>query len=155
MTLFGAIGTVATLIGLWLTYRQSKEAQSAAQAARAAAEKAELECRRQSTAFFAASAHRILREAKMHVQHLNWEAAVMRVGDLADQLAQLENALGVDAHQATLVSDARGWESTFSRIASGEIKFTRASQIKWRKSSDEIAAKIDRHHAAVQPGDHP
>jgi hypothetical protein len=133
------LGLAATVLGLWYAIDQIRKTKSAAVAAKEAADQALAESRESYNRYAAANAHRLIREAKIHVQsgvagltqsqstgdalthdqRVAWVLAAARLSDLADQVAQLAND---DPDWRNFADELREWEGTCQRFDRGEIK---------------------------------
>ena len=145
-TVFGVVGTVATLFGLWVAIVQIRRTATAAEAARAAAERAEVEHRRALTRFVVATSHGLIREITHYVERQSWELASVKINDLADQIAIFRRTTEASPPELLrLVAEFRGWSVEFARLRAGEIQWSRRFRSSWSKSLLALASQIDRH----------
>jgi hypothetical protein len=135
------VGFAFTTAGLVYAILQIRKTKSAAEAAEAAAKRAILESRRNFQRYAAGNAHRFINEAKRHVDRLEWEQAATRLGDLADQVAQLVQS---DEEWRPLIDELRTWAATCNRFAAGgRGKFRSTS---WVRFFVRLQAKIDNFY---------
>ena len=145
-TLFGVLGTAATLIGLWLTYEQLKRTTKVAEAARDAALLAEVKDRQQFAGFVVGSCHRLVNEAKIFVDASRWELAAIRVADLADSFVQLGRSADVSISSCEdSIAQLREWESTFRKQSPGKSLNPNSAK-KWTAFLVLIQSQIDKTH---------
>jgi hypothetical protein len=137
VSLGSAIITIASLI---YAIRQIRRAESAATAARSAAVETLENSRRSFQRFAPANAIRFSTEANAYVEGQMWDRAALRVGDLADQAAQLAER---EQDWKVVIEELRGWEVTLKRIARGKAKFLPP---KWDKTLRSVQMLIDAQH---------
>jgi hypothetical protein len=83
----------------------------------------------------------------MHVEKKEWAKASLRMNDVADQVAQLTS---LDPAWGQFVNAVRQWSTTYSRLASEELK--RPLKGKWREFIVELQARIDACHGPFTTG---
>jgi hypothetical protein len=132
----GGAGVLATLIGLWLTWRQLRKTQTAASAAADAA----LQSRQAYDRLLLALAHRATSEAKLTVVQRNWVAASLKATDLADLLSQLSEQ---DEELLGLSAAMREAGHVFARIEQGTISF-HGLRKKWPNDLAAVEARLTR-----------
>lgn len=146
ISLFGALGTIATLVGLYIAYIQLKRVRNAAERAQQAANEAAENSRRQFSRYTISNAHRFMHEATIYVDASAWKLAAIRLDDLADQAAQVAQALGqTDPEWEESVNDLRSWSAAFRRIDSGK-KFAPSQRNKWDEFAPTMQKRIDAYH---------
>lgn len=146
LAIFGAVGTAATLVGLFLTYRQSRDAATAAEAAERAAKEALEADKSQFKRYMVSNAHRYINEAKIFVQKADWHMAAVRMSDLADHAAQVSSTLTQDTGWDGMATELREWEAAFRRISASEISYSRNLQKKWHEFVSRTSESIDRFY---------
>jgi hypothetical protein len=135
------LGFVLTALGLLYAIVQIRLTKSAAQAAEEAAKKTLAESQLSFQRYAAATAHRFISEAKIHVENKQWEKAAVRINDVADQVAQLA---GFDAEWQQYAEKLRNWAAVCQRHAIGEL--SRFVSLKWIGFLVQLQAKIDSCH---------
>src|SRR5439155_4912931 len=111
---------LATIVGLAYAIVQIRKTKSAADAANDAAQQVAAASERNYRQHVAALAARLLIDAKASVEAKKWEVAAVRIGDLADQLAQLAST---DSEWDALTAELRGVVIVLNRRAAGVGKF--------------------------------
>jgi hypothetical protein len=134
----GIVSLVVTVVGLLYAIAQIRKTKSAANAAKEAADEALAESRRSYHRYAAGNAHRLINEAKIHVENKAWVLAAFRLNDLANQVAQLASE---DPAWRQLADLLRGWETACHGQARG-LKKTFAV-VKWGEFIRRLQAKID------------
>jgi hypothetical protein len=89
--------------------------------------------------FSAANVHRLLGETKNYVERGDWTVAALRLGDLADQVAQIG---ADDPELAVLANDLRQWEETCNKHARGTG--SRFAIRKWSEFVRNLQLKTDQ-----------
>ena len=125
-------GLVVTFVGFYLAITQIWKTTSAAKAAEEAARLALEESQRSFRKFAALFAHRFVNEVKLHIQNEDWSKAAMRAGDLADQMAQIDNQS---------VEKLRALSTSFTRLAAGQSE--RKSTRKWIELLTAVESQVD------------
>jgi hypothetical protein len=133
-----AAGFLGTVVGLVYAIRQIKQTKTAALAAKEASDRALADSRKGFHHYTAANAHRFVNEAKIHVGNESWAMAAMRLGDLADQLAQL------GAEWKELVAKLREWDAACTRRANGSRKSFALD--KWSDFAVHLQERIDGYY---------
>lgn len=139
LSIVSAAGFILTAIGVWLAWLQMRHTTSAAQAASQAAISAIEESRSQYNRYVIAQAYRLLTETRVYLKNNSWDAAAMRLGDLADLLIQVA---GDDTIWAELAGRIQTMENTFERVHRGESSFSESLKGKWYKLDRELRTKI-------------
>ncbi|MDX1968964.1 MAG: hypothetical protein SFV23_17445 [Planctomycetaceae bacterium] len=156
-TVFGVVGTIATLIGLALTWVQVRGAKKAAEAARDAALATAERARHEYVRFVISTCHRFVSEIKIYVQAEKYEAAAFRSADIAGQLILLRVAnpeLGDNFLDK--IERLREWEQTFQQAAGAGQGLSKNSRAKWGPFHHSLASAIDNLHgpfAATEGGE--
>ncbi len=132
----GVAGVAATLIGLWLTWRQLRKTQTAASAAAEAA----LRSRDAYDRLLLALAHRATSEAKLLVIQEMWLAASIKAADLADLLSQLSVQ---DEEIVRLSSHMRKAGHSFARIEQGTLTY-HGLKVSWPRDLSAVEAVLTR-----------
>ena len=113
------LGLSVTLFSVWLAYRQSKMATTAAEAAEEAAERAASEARVSFRRYSLGSAVLVLEAVKHHLASEEWGSLTIRLGDLATYFSHLTDARG---RSQDMRIEARKWEMIFRRLATSDRK---------------------------------
>lgn len=143
----GLIGTVATLIGLAIAVRQIRQTKKLAQVSKDAITSTLNQTRSAFGQYAMSTGRRLLSEAKIFVDEKNWSRASLRLGDLAEQAAQLAHSVPSSSQDWTdLASDFREWEVTYRKLNAGELEPGPSLTGKWHRFTREAAAQFDRHH---------
>lgn len=143
----GLIGTVATLIGLWIAVRQIRQTKRIAEASQEAITTTLGQARTAFGQYVMSTSRRLLSEAKIFVDEKNWSRAALRLGDLAEQAAQLAHSVPADdADWAELAKEFRQWEGTCRKLEAKEVELAPNLTAKWHRFSRDAAGQFDRHH---------
>ena len=134
-------GFSLTALGLIYAIVQIRKTKSAAHAAEEAANQSLAETHASFQRYAAATAHRFINEAQIHIDNQQWEKAAVRFNDVADQAAQLA---ALDSEWERLAEELRSWAATCGRHAMGEL--TRFAKNKWVRFIVRLQAKIDSCH---------
>ena len=145
ITVVGFIGTLATLVGLSIAVVQVLKTKRATEAAQAAMSGTLQQAKSAVGQYAMSSGRRLLSEAKLFFEAGNWSGTALRLGDLAEQAAQLAQSDPSNAAQwDSLRSRFREWETTCLRLDKGEL---RGSQMaKWYRFTRDAAALFDSDH---------
>lgn len=141
--ILASVGTIATVIALFIGLWQLRKVKTAAQSAAHAAERAADELKKNYRQFIAGMAQRNLTELKLYVSNERWDLAATRVADLADQAAQMVSVQNQDETWKDTCQQLRQWEGTFRRVSSDEITFNKSVSKKWTEFSLTLASLLD------------
>ena len=120
------LGLSVTLFSLWLTYRQSKLARTAAEAAEDAAERAASEARDAFRHHSLGSAIRVLDEIKIYHASESWHPLTLKLSDLATHLSQIADP---EHRSRILCAEARVWETIFRSLSGGRKRYPKGKWI--------------------------
>ena len=147
LALFACIGTVATLLALFVTIWQVLRTKKVSEATRKIANETLSASRKQFNRYAAANANRFVHEAKILIEYESWSLASQRLGDLADQAVQISHVAGDGREDWDgWAKELRDWENTFKRVHGGELKYTRTLKRKWDAFAQKLSAKIDHYY---------
>lgn len=144
-TVFGVGGTVATLYGLYLTWRQVLLTKQAAEAARDAAVESERRMRRQYLVYLVSDSHRSLSEIVIHVDHEDWRSAALRMSDLAEKMGVLGQMRGTAAFPAVKIArELRNWPKAAGRKTTHQ-ESAAFSNAKWEAFVQRLQQLFDEY----------
>jgi hypothetical protein len=138
LALVGGIGSILTAIGVLLAVWQMYRTTSANRAATEAAIAALNTSRRQYDRYVIHHASRIVAEARLFVQHDDFNIAAVRLQDLAELITQVS---GADQEWDGLALRLRQMQHSFNRIGKGEIKFP-SVRSKWVELEQAVGQKL-------------
>ena len=144
-SIVGVIGTVLTLIGLMVSIIQIRRTRRASEEATSAANQTRDTIRSQLSRYTAATLLRQLTEAQNAFSRQDWKLVVVRLGDLAEQVAQIlahSDRLGGDWTIAA--SKLRKWQQAARGFETGTATCSPDQVKKWDKSMGEFASQLDR-----------
>ena len=146
----GCLGLVATVVGLAYALRQIGLTKSAAEAAREAANAATTQNQRYFHRYAVHNADRFFKDVRHHVRIMNWEMAVQRLTDLAEQTAQIAQLdASLNDEWKRLTRAARKWSQTIKGIGDNDKLRT-----KWNTFSLRIENAIDNYRGPFpEPGE--
>jgi hypothetical protein len=134
-----AVGSlIVTVIGFWLAIWQIRKTKSAALAAQDAANRSFEESRNHFQRYVISCSTRFLAESKLYASNESWDKAGLRLGDLADQVAQLTDT---DQSWSAFLIELRQWETTFKSMPRGKFAIR-----KWTGFLERLQSKVDSHH---------
>jgi len=139
LAIVGAGGVALTAIGVWLAWRQMRRTASAAKAASDAAVAALTESRSQYNRYVITQSSRLLTEARVYIKNESWDAAAMRLSDLADLLLRIAGDAQV---WFELAGRLQAMEKSFDRIHQNESTYSGSLKGKWHKLDRELGIRI-------------
>jgi len=131
---------IITVLSLLYAILQIRKTKSAAIAAKEAVEKVHEESQRNFQRYALTNALRFMTEAKVHAESRAWDKAALRLGDLADQAAQLAY---FDEEWKQLAVELRRWEDTMKRVGSQKANL---APMKWSAFLLRVQLKVDESH---------
>ena len=144
------IGTLATLIALYVAYQQIKRQVDATVAASRATQSVAEDIRRSRNAQSAANARRYFADLKRHVQAGAWDLTLVRLVDLREQLAQFQDdQLRVELQE--LLVNLGAYETLFRKSARKEVRLSDAAMHKWLVFSEAMSSSLDRLGVPAEP----
>ena len=144
-----AVGTLLTLVALYVAYLQIRRQADATVAASQAAQAVAADVRRQRNLMVASNARRYFADLKRHVQAGAWDLALVRLVDLREQLAQE----GDDARRPAtdrLLAELGEHETVFRKIARGNAGLSDRAMGKWLKFAERLSASLDRMGGPIE-----
>jgi hypothetical protein len=141
----GVVGTMATLIALLISIWQIIRTRRASEATKHATSETLEKIRRQLSRYTAANLTRHLNEAQNAFDSQDWKMVVVRLGDLAEQAAQvLAQSDGSGTDWGQVASELRKWQNTIRTIGSSERKLAQSQLTKWNDFTQRTASQLDR-----------
>jgi hypothetical protein len=142
LAIVGAVGVLLTLVGVIVAIWQLYKTQSATAAATTAALDAINDSKKRYETYVLAQANRLLSEAKRLVQSEQWQLAVIRLDDMAENVMQFATA---DSQWADMAETLRQFSVQFERVANEDLKPDRVRR-KWHKEQPKLSHKLGQHH---------
>ena len=141
------IGTLGTLAALFFAVVQVRRTRRIAEATQETMDTVLAQARSAVGQYAMSTGRRQLSEAKLFFDANNWSAAALRMGDLAEQAAQLAQSFSSDRQNWNdLGSMFRNWEATCRRLDRGTIQLNTNLAGKWDKFTQNAAARLDSQH---------
>ena len=135
LTVVGGIGFVLTVVGVWLAWWQLRKTVSSSEAALL-----QLSQSKQKYAeYLYTYGLRLLAEARSFASSERFEQALLRLVDLGDVILKLSIE---DNSWDELRNSIAEMETTFERIAKGELKFRTSLKSKWRDLEQKTRVKF-------------
>ena len=117
------IGTLGTLAALVFAVVQVRRTRRIAQVTQDTMDTVLAQARSAVSQYAMSTGRRQLSEAKLFFDTKNWSAAALRMGDLAEQAAQLAQSFSSDRQNwKDLGSMFRNWEATCRRLDRGTMQ---------------------------------
>ena len=135
LTVVGGVGFVVTVIGVWLAWWQLRKTVSSSEAALLQLNQS----KQKYAAYFYTYGLRLLAEARSFASGEKFEQAHLRLVDLGDVLLKLSME---DESWEQLRNSLAEMETTFERIAKGELKFRVSLKSKWRNLEQKTRMKF-------------
>lgn len=144
----GYLGTMATLVGVWLSFVQIRRTKSATEATRAAVDSTLRQVSSDFGRYATATAKRHLSDAKQSVDNGDWRRAALRCSDLAEQVTFLSK--GVDPW-LEFAKNLRQWEMSFGKVRAGEHLMLGQAK-RWERLAMDIERLLDRTQRPFETG---
>jgi hypothetical protein len=145
IAVIGVLGTLATLVALAITIVQIRRTRRVSEETQRAANETLETVRRQLTRYTAGILLRHLNEAQDAFSRQDWKLVVVRLGDLAEQAAQvLAQSDKSETDWGRVAFDLRTWQNSVRAFETGRTQCPQSQLTKWNRFTQDLATQLDR-----------